>query len=104
MGRVDLFLRSRLALRKSGLEKNPQRMYLAFRDGSCRCFMRLNLPLSRKMRRRVDGEEWSSSLPRVKRECLAARLRGVDGGWRWTSKGFMMCDNGYNTLCFPGIF
>jgi len=99
------FCDRRLALRKSGSEKNPQRMYLACRDGSCRCFLWLNLPLSGKMRRRVDGEEWSSShLPSAKRECLAARLRGVDGGWRSTSKGFMMCDNGYNTLCSPGIF
>jgi len=79
-------------------------MYLACRDGSCRCFLWLNHPLSGKMRRRVDGEEWSSSFPRVKRECLAVRIPGVDGGWRSNSKGFMMCNNGYNTLCSPGIF
>ena len=55
------------------------------------------------MRRRVDGEEWttSSNLPRAKREFLAARLRGVDAS---TSKEFMMCDNGYNTLSTPTIF
>ena len=54
------------------------------------------------MRRRIRGEEWSSSsLPRAKRECLAARMRGVDGS---ATKGFMMCDNGYNTLTSPGIF
>ena len=78
-------------------------MYLACRDGSCRCFLWLNLPLSGKMRRRVRGEDWSgsSSLPRAKRDCFAARLRGVDGS---ATKGFMMCDNGYNTLTSPGLF
>ena len=99
---LTCFCDRRLSLRKSGSEKNPQRMYLACRDGSCRCFLWLNLPLSGKMRRRVQGEEWSSSsLPRAKRECLAARLRGVDGS---ATKGFMMCDNGYNTLTSPDIF
>ena len=91
----------RLALRKSGSEKNPQRMYLVCRNGGCRCFLWLNLPLSGKMRRRVDGDEWrSDSLPGAKRESLAARLQGVH---RSTTKRFM-CDNGYNTLCSPGIF
>ena len=99
---LTCFCDRRLALRKSGSEKNPQRMYLACRDGGCRCFLWLNLPLSGKMRRRVDGEDWSSShLPNTKRACLAARLRGVDGS---LSEGFMMCDNGYNTLSSPGIF
>ena len=100
---LTCFCDRRLALRKSGSEKNPQRMYLACRDGGCRCFLWLNLPLSGKMRRRVDGEDWSSSsnLPKTKRACLAARLRGVDGS---VSKGFMMCDNGYNTLNSPAIF
>ena len=103
MSRVQSPRRRRLSLRKRGSEKNPQGMYLACRDGGCRCFLWLNLPLSGKMRRRVDGEEWSNSsnLPRAKREYLAARPRGVDGS---TSKGFMMCDNGYNTLSTPGIF
>ena len=102
---LTCFCDRRLSLRKSRSEKNPQRMYLACRDGGCRCFLWLNLPLSGKMHRRVDGEEWttssSSNLPRAKRECLAARRRGVDAS---TSKGFMMCDNGYNTLSTPGIF
>ena len=98
---LTCFCDRRLALRKSGSEKNPQRMYLACRDGGFRCFLWLNLLLSGKMRRRVNGDEWSSSLPSAKRECLAARLRGVD---RSTTKGFMMCDNGYNTLCSPDIF
>ena len=76
---LTCFCDRRLALRKSGSEKNPQRMYLACRDGDCRCFLWLNLPLSGKMRRRVDGDKWNSdSLPRAKRECLAVRLRGVD--------------------------
>ena len=100
---LTCFCDRRLSLRKSGSEKNPQRMYLACRDGSCRCFLWLNLPLSGKMRRRVRGEDWSGSshLPRAKRDCLAARMRGVDGS---TTKGFMMCDNGYNTLTSPGLF
>ena len=98
---LTCFCDRRLSLRKSGSEKNPQRMFLACRDGSCRCFLWLNLPLSGKMRRRVRGEDWSHSpLPRAKRECLAARMRGVDGS---TTKGFMMADNGYNTLTSPGI-
>jgi len=102
---LTCFCDRRLALHKSGSEKNPQRMYLACRDGGCRCFLWLNLPLSGKTRRRVYGEEWSSrSLLSAKRECLAARMRGEDSGWRSTTKGFMMCDNGYNTLCSPGIF
>ena len=98
---LTCFCDRRLSLRKSRSEKNPQRMYLACRDGGCRCFLLLNLPLSGKMRRRVDREEWttSSHLLRAKRDCLAARLRGVS-----TSKGFMMCDNGYNTLTPPTIF
>ena len=93
----------RLSLRKSGSEKNPQRMYLACRNGSCRCFLWLNLPLSGKMRRCVRGKDWSgnSSLPRAKRDCLAARMRGEDGS---ATKGFMMCNNGYNTVTSPGIF
>ena len=97
------FCNRRLSLRKSGSEKNPQRMYLACCDGGCRCFLWLNLPLSGKMRR-VNKEEWNTSirnLPRAKRECLEARLRGVDMS---TSKGFLMCDNGYNTLSTLGIF
>ena len=100
---LKCFCDRRLSLRKSGSEKNPQRMYLACRDESCHCFLWLNLPLSGKMRRRVRGEDWSgsSSLPRAKRDCLAARLRGVDGS---ATKGFMMCDNGYNTLTSPGLF
>ena len=98
------FCDRRLALRNSGSEKNPQDMYLSCRDGGCRCFLWLNLPLSGKMRRRVSGEEWSSSPPSAERECLAARMRGVDGAWRSTIKGFMICDNGYNTLTSPGIF
>ena len=99
---LTCFCDRRLALRKGGSEKNPQRMYLACRDGGCRCFLWLNLSLSGKMLRRVDGDEWSgSSLPSAKRECLAARLWGVD---RSTTKEFMMCDNGYNTLCSSGIF
>ena len=56
------------------------------------------------MRRRVRGEDWSgssSSLPRAKRDCLAACMRGVDGS---ATKGFMMCDNGHNTLTSPGLF
>ena len=84
----------RLALRKSVSEKKPQPMYLACREGGCRCFLWLKLPLSGKMRRRVNGEEWSSSLPSAKRGCLAARMRSVDSGWRSTTEGFMMCDNG----------
>ena len=98
---LTCFCDRRLSLRKRGSEKNPQRMYLACRNGGCRCFLWLNLPLSGKMRRRVHGEEWSSSLPRAKRECLATRLRGVHGS---ATKGFMMCENGYNTLTSPGIF
>ena len=102
MGRIDLFLRSTVG-HKSGSEKNPQLMYLSCRDGGCRCFLWLN---HRKQRRRVNGEEWSSSSnpPSAKRECLAAQMRGVESSWRLTSKGFMMCDNGYNTLSTPGIF
>ena len=94
------FCDRQLALHKSGSEKNPQRMYLACRDGGCRCFLWLNLPLPGKMRRRVDGEDWSSSLPKAKREGLAARMRGVDVS---VSKGFMMCDNG-STLYPPHPF
>ena len=72
---LTCFCDRRLSLCKSRSEKNPQRMYLACRDGSCRCFLWLNLPFSGKMRRRVRGEAWSrSSLPRAKRECLAARM------------------------------
>ena len=92
---LTCFCDRRLSLRKSGSEKNPQRMYLACRDGGCGGFLWLNLPLSGKMRRRIDGEEWTTSssrhLPRAKRDCLAARLRGVDMS---TTKEFMMCDNG----------
>ena len=99
--KLTCFYDRRLSLRKSRSEKNPQRMYLASRDEGCRCFLWLNLPLSGKMRRRVNGEEWSSRLPSAKRECLAARLRGVDGS---TTKGFMMCNNGYSKLTSPGIF
>ena len=54
---LTCFCDRRLALRKSESEKNPQGMYLACRDGGCRCFLWLNLPLSGKMRRRVDEEE-----------------------------------------------
>lgn len=41
---LTCFCDRRLALRKSVSEKKPQRMYLACREGGCRCFLWLNLP------------------------------------------------------------
>ena len=73
---LTCFCDRRLSLRKSGSEKNPQSMYLACRDGSCRCFLWLNLPLSGKMRRRVHGEEWSSSLPQGQTRVLGRPSAG----------------------------
>ena len=100
MGRVDVFLRSTVVIAQERVGEESSTHVLELSRWKLPLFPVVEPPVVRQdaSSRRRGGVE--SPLPRAKRDCLAARMRGVSS----THKQFMMCDNGYNTLSTPGVF